>query len=303
MKKLLLFGLFALAMVGLNSCDKLSEDVYNSKCKIATISYDDIDMQGNNATYVYEGKDVKTIHYQNGLFLDLEYNSNRTVNKITEYNADNTPTGLTMEMAYDGKKITEVSYFDNGTLVQKYSFERNDNKNISNINILIDMETFMDGYMKNSKGIYSLSLNSEIPWEHIAKVCEKANTKGQMMELAGVTQFVNDNLSSLTIAIPMVMDIQMNYTYDNCNNPFYGMNFCAAQLNSFNRNNTTSSTTKMISPFINMDMDINMDMEIHTTSEYTYNEKNYPLTSKQTSRDITEPDLNSTFTQTFTYVE
>jgi hypothetical protein len=296
MKKLFLLGIIALTMIGFTSCDKLSEDVYNSKCKIASITYDIADLQGSNATYIYEGKDVKTIQYQNGTYLELDYNNDRTVNKIIEYNADNTPTGVIMEMVYDNKKIIEMSYYDNGTLTQKYTFKRNNNV-ISNINILIDMELLMGEYMKNKEGIYNLAFNSEIPWEQISKIVEKSDIKGQMIELPGVTQFTDGNLTSFNIEIPMVASIQMNYTYDNCNNPFYGLNFVAAQFNCFNRNNATSTTIEMKSAILEMDMNIN------TTMEYTYNNKNYPLTLKQTTINMMEPEYSEDITQTFTYIK
>lgn len=296
MKKLFLFGIIALTMIGFTSCDKLSEDVYNSKCKIASITYDIAELQESNATYIYEGKDVKTIQYQNGTYLELDYNDDRTVNKIIEYNADNTPTGVIMEMVYDNKKIIEMSYYDNGTLTQKYTFKRNNNV-ISNINILIDMELLMGEYMKNKEGIYNLAFNSEIPWEQISKIVEKSDIKGQMIELPGVTQFTDGNLTSFNIEIPMVASIQMNYTYDNCNNPFYGLNFVAAQFNCFNRNNATSTTIEMKSAILEMDMNIN------TTMEYTYNNKNYPLTLKQTTINMMEPEYSEDITQTFTYIK
>lgn len=283
-------------MIGFTSCDKLSEDVYNSKCKIASITYDIAELQESNATYIYEGKDVKTIQYQNGTYLELDYNDDRTVNKIIEYNADNTPTGVIMEMVYDNKKIIEMSYYDNGTLTQKYTFKRNNNV-ISNINILIDMELLMGEYMKNKEGIYNLAFNSEIPWEQISKIVEKSDIKGQMIELPGVTQFTDGNLTSFNIEIPMVASIQMNYTYDNCNNPFYGLNFVAAQFNCFNRNNATSTTIEMKSAILEMDMNIN------TTMEYTYNNKNYPLTLKQTTINMMEPEYSEDITQTFTYIK
>lgn len=296
MKKLFLLGIIALTMIGFTSCDKLSEDVYNSKCKIASITYDIAELQESNATYIYEGKDVKTIQYQNGTYLELDYNDDRTVNKIIEYNADNTPTGVIMEMVYDNKKIIEMSYYDNGTLTQKYTFKRNNNV-ISNINILIDMELLMGEYMKNKEGIYNLAFNSEIPWEQISKIVEKSDIKGQMIELPGVTQFTDGNLTSFNIEIPMVASIQMNYTYDNCNNPFYGLNFVAAQFNCFNRNNATSTTIEMKSAILEMDMNIN------TTMEYTYNNKNYPLTLKQTTINMMEPEYSEDITQTFTYIK
>lgn len=296
MKKLFLLVIFALIMIGLTSCDKLSEDVYNSKCKIASITYDIAELQESNATYIYEGKDVKTIQYQNGTYLELDYNDDRTVNKIIEYNADNTPTGVIMEMVYDNKKIIEMSYYDNGTLTQKYTFKRNDNI-ISNINILIDMELLMGEYMKNKEGIYNLAFNSEIPWEQISKIVEKSDIKGQMIELPGVTQFTDGNLTSFNIEIPMIASIQMNYTYDNCNNPFYGLNFVAAQFNCFNRNNATSTTIEMKSAILEMDMNIN------TTMLYTYNNKNYPLTLKQTTINMMEPEYSEDITQTFTYIK
>lgn len=294
MKKLFLFGIIALTMIGFTSCDKLSEDVYNSKCKIASITYDIADLQGSNVTYIYEEKDVKTIQYQNGIYLELDYNDNRTVSKITEYNADNTPTGVVMEMVYDNKKIIEISYYDNGTLTQKYTFKRNNNV-ISNINILIDIELLMGEYMNNKEGIYNLAFNSEIPWEQISKIVEKSDIKGQMVEISGVTQFTDGNLTSFNIEIPMVASIQMNYTYDNCNNPFYGLNFVAAQFNCFNRNNITSTTIEMNNELL--------DMNVNTTMEYTYNNKNYPLTLKQTTINMMDPQYNETITQTFTYIK
>lgn len=285
-------------MVGFTSCDKLSEDVYNSKCKIASITYDDTDLEENNTTFIYEGKDVKTIQYLNGTYLTLDYNNDRTVNKVTEYNADNTPTGVIMEMAYENKKIIEMSYYDNGTLIQKYTFVRDNNNIISNINILVDSDFLMGDLMKNKEGIFSLALNSEIPWEQISKLVEKSDIKGQMIELPGVTKFTEGNLTSFNIEIPMVASIKMNYTYDNCNNPFYGLNFAVAQFNCFNKNNTTSSNTQM-----NATIDLGMNMNVKTTIEYTYNNKNYPLTVKQTTINSMEPESFERISQTFSYIK
>ena len=48
---------------------------------------------------------------------------------------------------------------------------------------------------------------------------------------------------------------------------------------------------------------LEMDMNINTTMEYTYNNKNYPLTLKQTTINMMEPEYSEDITQTFTYIK
>lgn len=275
MKKIYLFLIATFTIAALNSCKDMSEDIYQTKCKIQTIS--SVNHRGENSmsTFIYEKKDVTKILYENGNYVIIDYAKDRTAQKVTEYGSTGL-TGHTMQMAYEGKKISEISYFDDNQLIQRIHFYRNEEGIITRYKLELDIEDFMQN-MKTNKSFYNTSINRLIPWENIYTAIQKANinmSKGNMIETFADISIVGGNITQVSTSIDLDM-FQLssisNFTFDDKNNPYRGLCYALFDALSLNSNNITSANSKVTGSF--------MEYEISMTTSYTYNEKDFPVKS------------------------
>ncbi|MBO6051568.1 MAG: hypothetical protein J6P65_06290 [Bacteroidales bacterium] len=296
MKKTFLFLAFACVAMLFSSCHK--EGVFNPKKKISKIyTSNSYTINGNTTTFNKTLEEEWTWNKNNTLSkIDVhgslsETTETYTYDKKRVSRIDGVTTHTTgingggtssyhIEFKYNGKELSEASYYDGNELQTKLKFTHQNGK-ISKIELFeMDLEN-MD---KNIKAIHSIlpeHLYSNLE-KMYKKRLSKSNTKGDATIIYELTWDKN-NISKAVCTAQWIEGYEkdiMEYKYDNYNNPFYG--FLSPEMGEysgadyFSKNNITQITTHYQSSY--SEYENSTDINNYT---YTYDGK-YPVSCTQT---------------------
>ncbi len=236
MKKTFLLSLVALFFIAtFSSCFKQADDIYNPKCKIINVWYDE--MTGTaDEIYTYENKEISKIAYSDGSYLLITHNKNGTISEITAYDENGVATGESVTMTYDKTLIATMSYFDNGTEYEKYEFTHVDKK-ISSVKIYVDNS--IDVNKLSQSKLYKLCFGDP---DQFGKLFDIIGAKGLDLYLEYLLTYTGDNLTKVHVEQDYY-DIHISMTqtmeYDDMKNPYFGINFCLADFLGYTKNNPT----------------------------------------------------------------
>ncbi len=279
MKKTFLLSLVAIFFVAtFSSCFKQADDIYNPKCKIINIWYDEMTGTADDI-YTYENKELSKITYSDGSYLMITHNKNGTISEVKAYDENGVATGESVTMTYDKTLIATMSYIDDGTVYQKYEFTHVDKK-ISSIKIFVDNSVDVNK-LSNSR-LYKRCFGDP---DQFGKLFDIISAKGLDLYLEYLVTYTGDNLTKVQyeedyydIHIAMTQTMQ----YDNMKNPYFGINFCLADFLGYTKNNITkvTSTTVYTGGYEGTDT-----YELNYT--YQYNKYDFP-----TSISVEDEDEN-----------
>lgn len=296
MKKTFLFLVFACVAMLFSSCHK--EGVFNPKKKISKIY--------TSSSYTFNGN---TTTFDKTLSEEWTWNKNNTLAKIDAHGSlsETTETytydkkrvtridgvstntsGITgggtytyhIEFKYNGKELSEASYYDGNELQTKLIFTHQNGK-ISKIELF---EMDLKNMDKNIKAIHSIL--PEHLYANLEKMYKnrlsKSNTKGDATIIYELTWDKN-NISKAVCTAQWIEGYEkdiMEYKYDNYNNPFYG--FLSPEMGEysgadyFSQNNITQITTQYQAS--DSEYESSTDIENYT---YTYEGK-FPVSCTHT---------------------
>ena len=244
MKKAFLLSLVALFFLAtFSSCFKQADDIYNPKCKIMNVWYDE--MTGTaEEIYTYENKELSKLTYsEDGLYLLITHNKNGTISKITAYEANGVATGESVTMTYDKTLIATMSYIDDGTVYQKNEFTHVDKK-ISSIKVYLDNSISKSKLSKSR--LYRRCFGDP---DQFGKLFDIIGAKGLDLDLEYLLTYTGDNLTKIQyeedyydIHIAMTQTME----YDNMINPYFGFNFYFENFLGYTKNNPTKVTSTTV---------------------------------------------------------
>lgn len=184
----------------------------------------------------YSGKELISVYLtQEKITLTFEYNSDKTVKKITS--SKNNSYAL---MEYDSKRITQIQYYENERLTHENKFYRKEKKNTIN-----KIETYTyDGFYSEGILLKILFPESKSVPETVRK--SHKDSGGSLYAIRNVT-YEGDNINRVRTFYVNSNGEQAeyystSYTYDKYKNPYYGLPYAFLDLTGYSKNNVSSFT-------------------------------------------------------------
>jgi hypothetical protein len=210
----------------------------------------------------YSGKKLVSAYLtQEKITLTFEYNSDKTIKKITSSDGDYAL------LEYADKRITKIQYYEKGILTHENIFYRRDKKNTIN-----KIETYTyNGFSSEGSLLKMLFPESKSVPETLKN---KHKNAGRLLYAVRNITCENDNIQRVRLYYVIdgkqVEFYATTYSYDKNKNPYYGLPFAFADLSGYSKNNVSSS---VLSYEYGKDKE---DKKIVTIeNSYTY-EKKYP---------------------------
>lgn len=243
MKKTFLLSLVAIFFLAtFSSCFKQADDIYKPKCKIINVWYDE--MTGTaDEIYTYEDKELSKITYSDGSYLLITHNKNGTISEIIAYDENGVATGQSVTMTYDKTLIATISYFEDGTKIQKAEFTHVDKK-ISNIKVYIDNSASKSKLSKSK--LYRLCFGDP---DQFGKLFDFIGVKGLDLYIEYSLTYTGDNLTTVQGEYDYYgFQVSMTQTmeYDDMKNPYFGLNFYLQSFFGYTKNNPTKVTINTV---------------------------------------------------------
>jgi hypothetical protein len=173
--------------------------------------------------------------------LSFEYNKDKTIRKINSSEMNNT---CYAELFYDNKLITHIYYYENNRMARESVFSRREKKKTIN-----KIENYVyDGFSSKRENVLSNFLFPETKNMPEA-VRNKHKDAGKTLYSIQDITYENDNISRVRLSF--VVDGQTtlysttSYSYDNKNNPYYGLPYAFMQLTGYSKNNETYARTSL----------------------------------------------------------
>ena len=308
MKKTMIIAALALLMVGVSSCNKQKDGVYNPKQKISAVyeEYRSTSSYYNSSTYTWEdntpsvtpfhkaeewtwdGKKLQEIRYfdSDG---SIEYSmlftyDGKRLSRVDYKDYDNLNDVWYTTYEYDGKELATITTYEGGRVYSTCAITHADKK-ISEI-----VETYYD-YEKGARGgNYKATLRMLFPVgdmsERLIEKCEaKAKTKGTSTYVARISLTWTDNNVTRIIYKWSDGETEMqNMTYDTKKNPYYGFMALGDQDEGFDPWNL--SENNVIADGGESPYTYQYDKNDYPTSRmysYSYREDYYRYTSTSTT--------------------
>jgi hypothetical protein len=215
------------------SCKK--EEIFSPSKYILTESKQESSDMKLTKEFNYAGKELVSVYLtQEKITLTFEYNSDKTVKKITS-----SKNGSYALMEYDDKRISQIQYYENGKLTHENKFYRKEKKNTIN-----KIETYTyDGF--SSEGILLKMLFPES--KSVPETVQKSHkdSGGSLYAVRNVT-YEGDNINRVRFYyVTNGKEIEYyatSYQYDDKKNPYYGLPYAFLDLTGYSKNNVSSST-------------------------------------------------------------
>ncbi len=271
------------------SCKK--EEIFSPSRYILTESKQEGSDMRLTKQFNYSGKELTSVYLnQEKITLTFEYNSDKTVKKITSSD------GSYALMEYDSKRITQIQYYEDGKLTHENKFYRKEKKNTIN-----KIETYTyDGFSSEGILLKMLFPESKSVPDNIRK--SHKDTGGKLYAVRNVT-YEGDNINRVRTFYVDAKGEQIeyystSYDYDKYKNPYYGLPYAFSDLTGYCKNNVSSSI---------MSYEYGKDKEdqkvLTIQNSYSY-EKKYPTynaiaehTTYIVGYDTLERPIFNTFTQ------
>ncbi|MDR1181264.1 MAG: hypothetical protein LBL13_04745 [Bacteroidales bacterium] len=211
----------------------------------------------------------------NNTTLTFEYNKDKTVKQINSSEMNNT---CYAQLFYENKLVTHIHYYENNLLVRESVFSRKGKKNTIN-----KIENYVyNGFSSKEAGTLSLLLFPETKNMPETVLKQHKNGEKELYAVLDVT-YENDNISRVRLFYMAngvsTLHSTTTYTYDNKQNPYYGLPYAFMQLTGYNKNNEVYARTSY-------ENDRYKTM-ITIESTYLY-EKKYP-----TDKSVTESETSA----------
>lgn len=251
-----------------SACNKVDEDYYFPKVKLASIKSDDY-----TATFKYDKKKLSQILMDDET-ITVIYNDNKQISEL-DCSVDNEKVLMTYN---DDKKITRCDYYKGANLLYYQEFVRSGDH-------IASVRTYgsSDDWKKISQGkLFRMCFNTTL----IDKVIKNAPKADLTLTTEEFWTYSGTNVSLITSSVTyagVTATMKTAYTYDEKHNPFYGLPYYIGQTMAYSTNNGTS----MISSFVLGNTTTTTDTQYFT---YTYNDDDYPtvLTTSATQGGSTD---------------
>lgn len=246
MKRTVIIAMAALLMLGISSCNKQKDGVFNPKQKISAIYVEshDQDYSYNSETYTWEvtstsntpyqkeqewtwdGKKLQQIKYfdgEGGIGATFTYTyDGKKLTRIDAMNSDGEKYYSTFE--YDGKELITANIYDSdGSIYSTYKYTHTDKK----ITDIVWTEYNYDKCASSKVGRKIAALRMILPKDQvnerlIADYAAKLKTKATT-DITRITYtWTDNNITSVTYKWSDGETSTVSYTYDTKKNPYYG---------------------------------------------------------------------------------
>ena len=192
-----------------------------------------------------------------------EYTTNYTYdgNKLTSVTDSENST---MNLFYENDLLVKIEYFEDGTITQRDLFTYNSNNELATYNMLdLDEDwAYKTLFTHNSNGTVSTI-------EYNGDLTEQTNLSGN-----GIVTYTNNNITNYTTTSPGGYEVSWTYTFDDKNSPLKNI----TSFDAFNLAYQEGGHNNILST-------INEAYNEASSTTYTYNNDNYPLTSIEIEDD------------------
>jgi len=260
-----LLALIAIVTMAFVSCEKVNEDIYFPKVKLASI----LDEEGDGIVLTYSDKYISTIKY-NGELVNVKYDSNDQISELVPTD----PTAGKVVLSYADKKIAKITYVNEQGEVEYYmEFTRNDAGKIASVKTYSEeLDKSRWESLCNNK-LFSSVFSTEPIW----LMLKQNNTKGQMSLLMEEFWTYNGN-NVETVSVSMesegyVSSLLKTYTYDSNPNPCFGLPYLLAEISAYSKNNAVSCVETTTISYAGTTL---LSQTETTKATYTYGSNKYP---------------------------
>ena len=213
MKKVTLLLMVSMLLVTFSSCKK--EGVYNPKEKISRIYKDYGDGKVLKEVWNWDKKTLERIdHYSGGSVSwseEFTYNKKGQIERVDCYE-----DGETTEYTYDGRKLSKITYYYNGSIEEEYSFKHDGNK-ISEIEIMYFYRGKRESRLMTEGYNPIKMLLPEESYKAVRKTLNDNATRGDVTTVK--LEWEKNNISKIE-ARSGSEEVVWNCTYDDKLNPF-----------------------------------------------------------------------------------
>lgn len=252
------------------SCNKQAEDVYFPKQKLVSVITDQGDGDIMSYIFQYDGKFIKQVTID-GVLCDVVYDGKQ----IAEVHNENETA--VVRFTYQDKKVVRIDYIEDNEESMYMVFTRGNDGKIAKIQTYLNEDDSYD-WMKRCQNPLVRSIFNTEAIEMMLKQANKGNFSMQMEEN---WTYEGNNVVTSTIEMEyngMVGALKTTYSYDDNNNPYYGLPYPLGMTASYSKNNILSSKQSLVY------MGVNLSSE-NCNYVYTYDAKHYPLTCVVTDDD------------------
>lgn len=268
-KTISILALVAAVVLAFVSCEKVGDDIYFPKMKLASV----LDENGDGFTLIYNGKYISTIDVD-GQKVSVKYNTDDQISELIP--AD--PADGKIVMSYVNKKISRIEYFNEVGVLEYYlEFTHDVNGKIAKVKT-------------NSKDLLESQWKALCENKMFAAVFDttpiemmlKKSSKGQFdLELEEYWSYNGDNLETVSSAMEIegyLVNRLKTYTYDEHPNPYFGLPYVLGIVSSYSRNNFVACVETTSMEYAGQT--IHSDTQSSSCS-YVYGANKYPITANQ----------------------
>ena len=222
--------------------------------------------------FTYSEKDLTSVSLLGNITLTFEYNSDKTVSRITTSEKNNTYA----QMSYKDKRITQIQYYEDNKLAREIVFGRKDGGTTIN-----KVEKYVyDGFLAKSTLSDLLFPETKSLPEQVLKSHKSTDGKS-LYSIENVT-YEGDNISRVRWFFvyngQQTLETITTYKYDEKKNPYYGLPYAFLELTGYSKNNVTSSITSYEN---GRDKEIQKILTLNHAYAY---DKKYPVLDSITER-------------------
>lgn len=267
MKKFIFFLVVIPAIIlSGTSCNKY-EETYKPKNRISKIWFrSNVDLP--DQVYTYDKKDLlQRIELKNNRYYNFEYDKDKNVTGITHINE----FGLTeaIKLDYKDKFVNKIEYVIEGAVRKVVTFTRRDDNTIASITENYDQEFFNNLEDITTSSLYAFFMGDD---RDVLKIMAGSGAKNLSLESITMLSYETENFNivkTITTIPDLNTIITSEMTYDEGNNPYYGLPYVYADLSGYSRNNKlTEKTTTTING--------HLQPVVTKNYQYDYNGNDYP---------------------------
>lgn len=266
-KTISILALVAVVALAFVSCEKVGDDIYFPKMKLASA----LDDEGEGFTIFYNDKYISTIDID-GEQVSVKYNSDDQISELIPTD----PADGKIEMSYIDKKISKIEYFNEVGVVEFYmTFTHDVAGKIATV------KTFSEELYKSQwKALCENKMFAAVFNTEPIEMMLKKSSKGQFnLELEEFWSYNGNNVETISSSMESegyLVNTLKTYTYDEHPNPYFGLPYVFGQVNSYCKNNVVACVETISMTYAGQTL---YSLTETSSCSYEYENNKYPTTA------------------------